>query len=158
MYKRQEELYPSPIDGIMKYCIAGHHSGIPDGGFEGDDPSSATLHGRMERSFEDYERYREEISLPRLDADKLCAFLLKDCQNDKRQLVDKFSFLTRYCFSCLTDADSIDTAKFCGSGCEEHLKADFKECLKKVNERLNSFVSVSYTHLLNGNLRRLNVT
>lgn len=134
-----EELYPSPVDLMMEYCIAGHHSGLPDAGRKRDDPSLPTLYGRMERSFEDYERYRDEISLPQLDADKLCAFLLKDCQNE-RQLVDKFSFLTRYCFSCLTDADSIDTAEFCGSGCEEHLKADFKECLKKVNERLNSFV------------------
>ena len=34
---------------MMQYCIAGHHSGIPDGGFPGDEADKSTLCGRMKR-------------------------------------------------------------------------------------------------------------
>ena len=40
-----EELYPSPVDLMMEYCIAGHHSGLPDAGRKRDDPSLPTLYG-----------------------------------------------------------------------------------------------------------------
>lgn len=136
-----KEIYPPPLSLIMGYCIAGHHSGLPDGGFINDDPSLSTLHGRMGRSFEDYSEYKNEMLtlLPELNNDVFYSFLMKDYKN-KFQLVDKFAFLTRYCFSCLTDADSIDTAKFCGTGVNEHLKANFEKCLQKVDDRLNSFI------------------
>lgn len=129
-----------PMILMMEYCIAGHHSGIPDGGYPNDSSDMLTLHGRMKRQFEDYSEYREELSLPKLNGQDWMLYLLSDCNNDMEKVIDKFAFLTRYAFSCLVDADSIDTADFCKEReLPRKLKADFKACLQTVDERLNSF-------------------
>lgn len=124
---------------LMKYCIAGHHSGIPDGGFKNDTPDMPTLSGRMKRSFEDFSAYKDELSFPEIDKKEILDFIGCDCKRDVKLLVDKFAFLTRYAFSCLVDADSIDTAGFCSGERIRPLTADFETCLKKVNSKLNSF-------------------
>ena len=136
-----KENYAGPIALMMAYCIAGHHSGIPDGGFANDDEDMSTLHGRMKRRFEDYSEYKKELSLPKLDENKWLRNLIEDCENKKENLVDKFAFLTRYVFSCLVDADTADTVQFCGEGePPRKLKGDFSVCLEKVNRKLCSFV------------------
>lgn len=123
---------------MMGYCIAGHHSGIPNGGFPNDDDS--TLRGRMGRKFEDFSEYKVELSLPQLEEKKWLEYLLEDCNNDNEKLIDKFAFLTRYLFSCLVDADSLDTAEFCREReVPRKLSGDFGACLKMVNKRLESF-------------------
>lgn len=131
-----------PMALMMEYCIAGHHSGIPDGGFVNDSCDMLTLHGRMKRQFEDYSEYKEELSLPKLNEQGWLLYLLEDCDNDIGKIIDKFAFLTRYTFSCLVDADSIDTADFCKEReLPRKLEADFKACLQIVDERLSSFES-----------------
>ena len=129
-----------PMALMMEYCIAGHHSGIPDGGFVNDSSDMLTLHGRMKRQFEDYSEYKEELSLPKLDEQSWLLYLINDCNYDREKLIDKFAFLTRYAFSCLVDADSVDTADFCKEReLPRKLKGDFKACLQIVDERLTSF-------------------
>lgn len=132
--------YPNSLGLLMEYCIAGHHSGIPNGGAYNDTADQSTLCGRMKRETEDYSVYKEELSLPHPDGQAFLQYLLNDCGQDQSLLIDKFAFLTRYCFSCLTDADSLDTAAFCGGGAARKLNADFHHCLEKVNARLDSFV------------------
>ena len=123
---------------MMQYCIAGHHTGIPNGGFGNDEDNS--LKGRMNRTFEDYDAYKQELELPELDIRKWQQFLAADCGRNADWLIDKFTFLTRYLFSCLVDADSEDTARFCGDGTlPEDLKTNFQSCLEKVNRKLQSF-------------------
>lgn len=130
-----------PMVLMMEYCIAGHHSGIPDGGFLNDNSDMLTLHGRMKRQFEDFSEYKNELILPELDEKNWLFYLLKDCNNHMEKLIDKFAFFTRYAFSCLVDADSIDTADFCKEReLPRKLKADFQACLSIANERLSSFV------------------
>lgn len=130
-----------PMALMMGYCIAGHHSGIPDGGFANDSSDMLTLHGRMKRQFEDYSEYKNELSLPELNEKSWLIYLLRDCNNDMEKLIDKFAFLTRYAFSCLVDADSIDTANFCKERqLPRKLKADFQACLAIVNDTLSAFV------------------
>lgn len=130
--------------GLMAaYCIAGHHSGLPDAGVKGDGPRHSTLYGRMKRQFDDYSVYTHDLLLPETDQKQVQNLLIEDCDPSSRQgislLVDKFAFFTRYCFSCLTDADSLDTAEFCESRSENMLHANFEACLNKVNEKLNTF-------------------
>lgn len=130
-----------PMVLMMEYCIAGHHSGIPDGGFANDSSDMLTLQGRMKRQFEDYSEYKEELSLPKLNEKDWLMYLLNDCYNDIKKVIDKFAFLTRYAFSCLVDADSIDTADFCKEReLPRKLKADFRACLYTVDDKLSSFV------------------
>ena len=137
--REQYEVFPMAL--MMAYCIAGHHSGIPDGGFPNDDKDEPTLQGRMHRSFEDFSAYKEELALPELDGREWLKYLVGDCGNKMEMLIDKFAFLTRYAFSCLVDADTRDTADFCSEGERpKRLHADFSACLERVNARLGSFV------------------
>lgn len=132
---------PTPMALMMEYCIAGHHSGIPDGGFPGDEVDKPTLCGRLNRRFEDFSKYKEELSLPELNGMAWMQFLFRDCGNQMNNVIDKFAFFTRYAFSCLVDADSKDTAEFCREmEFPRKLKADFSVCLRVVNEKLHSFV------------------
>lgn len=135
-----KEQYPDAVGLLMEYCIAGHHSGIPDGGAYNDTPDMHTLCGRLKRTTEDYSVYQEELSLRQPDRQALISFFMQDCGRDQSLLIDKFAFLIRYCFSCLTDADSLDTAAFCGGDMPGKLKADFRICLEKADRYLNSFV------------------
>lgn len=141
--KEVQKKYPSIVKWLMSYCITGHHSGIPDGGFKNDTKDQATLHGRLEREFEDYSIYKEELKGIDIDEKAFCEFLAEDCGNNMDMVIDKFAFLVRYCFSCLTDADSIDTATFCTGKTNRSLNADFKNCLDKVNKYMDSFSCVS---------------
>lgn len=133
------KLFKGPMGWMMAYCIAGHHAGLPDGGLKTDEEDEATLHGRLKRDFDEYRQYEDDIEVPEIDESAFAAFLAQDCNNDIKKLIDKFAFLTRYCFSCLTDADSIDTGRFCGSLTERELRADFGECLKRIDVKLSSF-------------------
>lgn len=132
---------------IMAYCIAGHHGGIPNGGLKTDTPDISTLQGRLKRETETYTRYEEELSSGNREVDKkkFVEFLSQDCSigsedERKRKSLDKFAFIVRYCFSCLVDADSLDTAEFCTGEKRETLKSDFPECLKKINDIFEQFV------------------
>ncbi len=139
-----KENYPFYMALMMEYCIAGHHSGIPDGGTEWKSGTSdnPTLSGRMNQTFEDFSAYKEELVFPEINFQEWVQFLACDCGNDMGRLIDKFAFLTRYCFSCLVDADSKDTADFCraqGILPPRKMKANFGACLKKVNAVLSGF-------------------
>lgn len=140
--KEAERLLGGAAGLLMEYCISGHHSGIPDGGSPFDDAQMPTLYGRMKRETEDYSYYKKEIKLPEINTDEFGKLILKDCKT-KKELVEKFAFITRYCFSCLTDADSTDTAEFCSGIKNTELKTDFKQCLDKINSKLNSYDCVT---------------
>lgn len=116
--------------------------GLPDGGTANDDENMSTLYGRLKRKTEDYSAYKTELELPDTDWQAEVKFLIRDCrQDDLNLIVDKFAFLTRYCFSCLVDADSEDTAHFCQEPPYlEEMTSDFAACLNKVNNRLQTFI------------------
>lgn len=136
-----EEIYPTyPMRLMMQYCIAGHHTGIPDGGFLNDDEEKTTLSGRLKRPVEDFSKYKEQLSFPLIDEKAWAKNMVRDCDESMEKLIDKFAFFTRYAFSCLVDADSRDTADFCQVGQPvRRLKADFNGCLSKVEKRLDGF-------------------
>ena len=135
------KLLPYPIGKLLAYCIAGHHSGLPDGGNKNDEPDFTTLYGRLQRKDRSiYEAYKQELQIPGIDDKEFKQLLMQDCNNDIQVLVDKFTFFTRYCFSCLTDADSFDTGTFCGTRTNRVPHMDFAKCLQRLDERINSFV------------------
>lgn len=135
-----DDMYIDSIALIIAHCIAGHHSGLADTGFPNDSKDMATLCGRLRRIYEPIDSYKQELNIPDIsDSENLIKYIIRDCDNDKDKLIDKFAFLVRYCFSCLTDADSLDTAEFCNGSTNRRLNANFVECLKKVNDKLLSF-------------------
>ena len=85
-------------------CVAGHHSGLPDfGNPRTDQAGDATLYGRLKKGLE--ERY--------LDRCGECGAALPQIppETPERDLW-KLSFRTRMLYSCLVDADFLDTERF----------------------------------------------
>ena len=49
---------------FMSYCVAGHHSGLPDYGSSSDSGNAPTLEGRKQKRIEDYSAFKSEIKIP----------------------------------------------------------------------------------------------
>ena len=140
-------LFQSPAAWIMQYIIAGHHAGIPDGGtMDRSDESSlsARVHADLPKSVTVYKK--EIIPKPFSEEDnrRLAEFLtehIKEKNNQKilESMIDEFSFVVRYCFSCLVDADSLDTEHFCRDIERETLHSDFTLCLNRLNSVFKAF-------------------
>ena len=88
---------------LLSYVIAGHHGGLPDGGVQ-----EGQLHYRLKN-----ERIPDDVAPHPADflpVDLRPPFFL---QRGRTGFV--LSFFTRMIFSCLTDADFLDTEAFCDS-------------------------------------------
>lgn len=100
---------------MAAFCIAGHHGGLPDIGSPRTDTSEEpTLMGRMRRNTEDFSYWKTEISESNL------------AQISDNQTLDRvaYSFFTRVLFSCLVDADYLDTENFMSDGSVLRKKGD----------------------------------
>lgn len=94
---------------FMSYCIAGHHSGLPDYGSSSDPGTAPTLQGRKKKHIEDCDAYKSEIHIPEI---KTLPF------DPKNSLAPDFSLsvFIRMLYSCLVDADFLDTEYFMKEG------------------------------------------
>lgn len=134
---------------LSAYCIAGHHGGLPNGGNPNDTEDMNTLYARLQRSFEDYSLWQQEVKLQKFPDTKLVLNLTQTQTRFANRaegiacLNEKFAFWTKYCFSCLVDADCTDTADFCGTNYNKRLVSDFSACLAQVNDKLNGFQPVT---------------
>lgn len=132
------------------YCIAGHHSGLPDIGTKVDPPQNSTLNARIKRGNlekADYTYYKNELSLQRLaDLKESKKFMSLDEAKE-------YAFWTRMMFSCLTDADFLDTEKFYNNSISRGNPIDFKVALATLNNSINSFKPDSNINNTRNNLR-----
>ncbi len=137
------------LNKIMEVCIAGHHGGLPDYGSKSDIEGSS-LYARMHKPIdEECKIYLNELKdeIESIDFETITKYyneyLKEDClkgdQYTNRLLIGKYAFLGRYIYSCLTDADYNDTAEFCAGQENKELKADFRDCLDKINVKFASF-------------------
>lgn len=93
----------------LGYCIAGHHAGLPDMGDPADYKTKRTLCARLKRNICDYSAYESEIQIPELTKSP---FKVKD--RDTSDFVG--SIFLRMLYSCLVDADYLDTERFMNHG------------------------------------------
>lgn len=86
------------------FTVAGHHGGLPDGGGRTDSPEQGTFFGRMNRAgsgqLEPYEAWRKDLALPGASI----PFPLPGAS--------EAMFFIRMLYSCLVDADFLDTETF----------------------------------------------
>ncbi len=85
------------------YCVAGHHGGLPDGGGKTDAASDPTLCGRLKRPVEPYADFSKDIQLERV------LFRLPKILGSGGFTM---AFWIRMLYSCLVDADYLDTEAF----------------------------------------------
>ncbi|WP_411677184.1 CRISPR-associated helicase Cas3' [Caproicibacter sp.] len=120
------------------YCIAGHHSGLPDVGNRTDSEDEPTLLGRIKREQQDFTTCKDELALTEINA-----FPAKDavCVNGSsaEDIKKEYAFWTRMMFSCLTDADYLDTEEFCSGRKERGIHADFMACCDLINQHISQF-------------------
>lgn len=117
---------------FLSYCIAGHHAGLPDyGSKEHDTASSPTLMGRKQKKIEDYQAYQKEIQIPVLKS--------RPFDPEKTKNFDfSLSVFIRMLYSCLVDADFLDTEYFMKNGQSERSAGESMDVLEK---KLESYVS-----------------
>ena len=102
------ERWGNVIGKLMAFCIAGHHAGLANGNGEGD--NRRTLKDRLALKFgADIPAldnlWQQEIKLPQnLSAPPLKA--------DAHHPFFSYAFFTRMLYSCLVDADYLDTEAF----------------------------------------------
>lgn len=132
---------------LMEYCIAGHHTGLMDGGTVADNSDSPTLNGTLKRADEytgesDYSAYATEIEFASLTLEEITPPLneLRSAK-DPTELIERYAFFTKYVFSCLTDADFLDTEIFCNKNVERGMSGDFEKALDKLNRELSDMPS-----------------
>ena len=132
---------------LMEYCIAGHHTGLMDGGTSADNADSPTLSGTLKRGNEytgdsDYSAYAAEIEFATLTQEEITPPYNELCSaKDPTELIERYAFFTKYAFSCLTDADFLDTETFCDENIERGMSGDFEKALDKLNRELSNMPS-----------------
>lgn len=92
------------LAAIGAFCIAGHHCGLLDGGSKADEPGTATLWGRMKKEISQYKDIAGQL-------DSAFSIDSKNLSHYGSSPMDQM-LLTRMLFSCLVDADFLDTEAF----------------------------------------------
>ena len=89
------------------FAVAGHHGGLPNGGSRMDPSDKNTLHGRLKKQrdglLKPYNAWVQELTLPHAEIPDF----LKQCNSELEPV-----FFTRMLYSCLVDADFLDTETF----------------------------------------------
>lgn len=136
---------------MLEFCIACHHTGLQDGGsimnaraarIPDGTMQSRIYDGRKEKEYTgdwDYSGYKAEITLEKPDFSDLFGHL-SGC-TDMCGLIELYAFFTRYLFSCLTDADFINTERFCKPDAERGFSVDFKSALEHLDRKLDSMTA-----------------
>ncbi len=129
---------------FLSYCIAGHHAGLPDHGGSADGDDAPTLMGRSRKKIEDYSAYKTEIQIPEL----------RSLPFDESETPDadfSLSMFIRMIYSCLVDADFLDTECFMKNGITDRNSGESMEILlEKLERHISGWLSNTGTETVNG--------
>lgn len=128
------------------YAVLAHHSGLPDNGSR-DALDGSTASARLNRAMKgdlcDYSVWKNELSLP---SAALPGYVMRDRLTD--------IFFIRMLYSCLVDADFLDTAEFmCG---EPYIKSSYAD-MSELNRRLDAYISDWFPPKNELNVRRCEI-
>lgn len=126
---------------ILSYCIAGHHAGLPD---YGNTAISSSLCGRWKKRICDYLAYEDEIRIPELDSEPITF--------DKDRNMDfALGIFIRMLYSCLVDADFLDTESFMKNGDTGRNSGESMEILRnRLKEHISNWLENTDTDTING--------
>ena len=131
------ERWGNVIGKLMAFCIAGHHAGLANGNGEGD--NRRTLTQRLVLQFgADIPAldnlWQQEIKLP----ETLSAPPLKA---DAHHPFFSYAFFTRMLYSCLVDADYLDTEAFYSNLENKAVERDGYPDLNALQHNFNQFIN-----------------
>lgn len=112
---------------ISAFCIGGHHAGLPDLGAKVDDASDGTLQGKLRRTADPFDDYKNEINV---NMPTVPSWVAKDKYT--------FYFFTKMIFSSLVDADFLDTEAYMSNGSVDRNNG---ESLSRLLNSLNEYVA-----------------
>ncbi len=122
---------------LLAYCIAGHHTGLPDGGSCADTFEEPTLSGRLKSKdrLEPYQQYEKEIDT--------AAYLPKKAPPVKplEGIGFTLSFYIRMLYSCLVDGDALDTEHFTKGDINRNTGESIEVLNQKLDEYIKSFAN-----------------
>lgn len=125
-----------PNTYLLAYCAAGHHAGMPDGGTEADTPDSSTLRAKLTRQKKydwDIPSYLKNVGLAP------STILPRPPIVTLERHGFSLSFLTRMLFSCLVDADYLDTEAFMDDAPVRQNELSLAPLLTLLEQHLDSF-------------------
>ncbi len=129
---------------VPAYCIAGHHAGLSDTGTSADTGESGNFVGRMKKKIENYEAFQEEISVPPLPP-------LALTMPERKDPTFTMSFLIRMLYSCLVDADYLDTENFMKNGRAGRMAGEsIPLLLEKLNHHIEKWLVNEEKDTING--------
>lgn len=132
---------------LLAYCVAGHHTGLPDGGSLADTEDKPTLCGRLYRVVEKYPQLESDFKSVSLSLKYELLFL-----NNPGFTI---SFYIRMLFSCLVDADYLDTEAFMNNAFRSSDCDEMDVLEQKVNEKISELqnpkkeIDIIRTQILN---------
>lgn len=128
----------------LAYCIAGHHAGLPDTGARSDTGDRATYLGRMKKHIEDFQKYQEEVEFPDIQTPPFSV-------PPKKDPGFSVSILIRMLYSCLVDADYLDTEAFMSDGKMLRMTGEGIAVLwKKLQQHIGGWLKNEDIHSING--------
>lgn len=98
-------LFGKGIGTVLAYCIAGHHGGLLDYGTPAS--TEGTLYARLQAKVCDFCAYKEEIAI---DSENMPSIPPVSPQKGEEGFT--LSFFIRMLYSCLVDADFINTEEY----------------------------------------------
>lgn len=108
-------------------CVMGHHAGLPNMGVKGDMSGGPTFWGRYHQAsrIPPYDGFQQEVKLQKVNPP---------------QLPTPYSaaFYIRMLYSCLVDADFLDTEAFC-QGPRPHKEVSLRVLLDKLNAHVGKW-------------------
>ena len=129
---------------FLEYCIAGHHAGLPNYGNNYDESTDSTLSGRRLKKLSDYQAYQTEIEVPAINSMPID---LKRTVNPDFSL----SVFMRMIYSCLVDADFLDTEAFMKEGKQGRNSGENIEILlKKIENYISGWLKNQDINTVNG--------
>lgn len=112
---------------MSTFCIAGHHGGLPNMGNRTDTSDDYTVCGRLKRKVGDYSFWKKEQ--PDFTANNSI-----EPRTEKDNKLE-IAFLTKMLYSCLVDADFLDTEAFMNDKqIERNIGTSMEELLASLNQ------------------------
>lgn len=131
------------IGKLMAFCIAGHHAGLANGAGDGDNRS--TLKQRLALQFSTDipaldSVWQQEIKLPE-------TLSVPPLKADAHHPYFSYAFFTRMLYSCLVDADYLDTEAFYSSLENKTSERGGYPDLNALQQQFNQFIDTFRRHI-----------